>query len=131
MGDFITWLEGAGLRERLEVLDIQGAFEVMSSRVAAARAAGARDPLRAVTSRAAGPHSRAVTHRMLEQLGYSVQQRRIVHRLMAGSAGTPGRWPGLIRLYIEGAELTPEQRRYVLRHVRTFIALSSPRSGAA
>lgn len=114
---FTAWLQRADLLAHLEPLNIVPAFEVMCARVAAARAAGARDPLRTAVSSQAGPHSRRATRRMLEQLGYHSAQRRIVHRLLGGS---PSGWPGLLTLYVEGAELLPAHRRYVLRQVRQF-----------
>ena len=117
MTTFEQWLDREGVVEQLRPMHITAAFEVMVSRVDAARAAGAVDPLRAVSTRGAGPNSRAATRRMLENLGYSPAQRRAVHRLFAGS---PSGWPGLLKLFANGAGLTPEQRRYVLRQTRFF-----------
>ena len=117
MTTFEQWLERENVAEQLRPMQITAAFEVLVSRVDAARAAGATDPLRAVSTRDAGPNSRAATRRMLENLGYSPAQRRAVHRLFAGS---PSGWPGLLTLFASGAELTAEQRRYVLRQSRFF-----------
>jgi hypothetical protein len=90
-------------------------FDVFISRIEAARARGATDPLQTVTAKVAGGNSRACTKRMLEQLGFTASQRRAVHRLMAGS---PSGWPGLLRLYVEGAALTDKQRLYARRQVQ-------------
>lgn len=117
MQTFTGWLRQNQLLERLEPLDIVPAFELMCLRVSAARSAGARDPMKAAVSTEAGPQSRRATRRMLEQLGYDVDQRRIVHRLLGGS---PSGFPGLMKLYIQGAELLPAHRRYVLRQVREY-----------
>lgn len=117
MTTFEQWLEREGVEGHLEPMQIIAAFEVMVSRIDAARAAGSADPLRAVSTRAAGPNSRAATRRMLENLGYSPSQRRAIHRLLAGS---PSGWPGLLKLFANSAVLTPEQRRYVLRQTRFF-----------
>jgi hypothetical protein len=73
--------------------------------------------MRTVSTSRAGPNSRAVTHRMLASLGYSPSQRRIVHRLLVGSASG---WPGLLMLFATGAHLTATHRRYVLRQIRYF-----------
>lgn len=117
MTTFEEWLAHCGLREQLHEMHITAAFEVMVARLDGARAAGAKDPMRAISTRAAGPHSRLATHRMLEQLGYTPAQRRIVHRLFAGS---PSGWPGLLRLFAVGSELSPDQRRYVARQACDF-----------
>ena len=94
MMTFAQWLEREGIEDHLQPMQITAAFEVMVSRLDAARAAGAADPLRAISTRDAGPNSRTATRRMLERLGYSPVQRRSVHRLLAGS---PSGWPGLAR----------------------------------
>lgn len=117
MTTFEEWLISCGLREQVEGMHVIAAFEVMVARLDGARAAGARDPMRAISTRAAGPHSRLATHRMLEQLGYSPAQRRIMHRLLAGS---PSGWPGLLRLFVAGSELSPGHRRYVARQASDF-----------
>lgn len=114
---FEEWLTTQRLASPLEGMHIQAAFEVLVSRLGSARAGGATDPLRAASTRAAGPHSRAATRRMLDSIGYSAGQRRIVHRLLVGS---PSGWPGLLSLFMDDASVTPEQRRYVLRQARCF-----------
>lgn len=123
MTTFEQWLEREGIEDHLEPMQIIAAFEVMVSRVDAARAAGSADPMRAVSTRDAGPNSRAATRRMLENLRYSPAQRRAVHRLLAGS---PSGWPGLLKLFASSAVLTSEQRRYVLRQTRFFRADDLP-----
>jgi hypothetical protein len=117
MDTFEDWLTRHGLSKQLNDLHIVAAFEVMVARLDSARAAGAKDPMRAISTRAAGPNSRLATRRMLEQLGYSPAQRRIVHRLLAGS---PSGWPGLLLLYAIGAELSSNQRRYTARQASDF-----------
>jgi hypothetical protein len=117
MATFQSWCRNQGLAEKLAPLHIGAAFEVLVSRIDAARAAGSSDPLRTISTSKAGPNSRAVTHRMLESLGYSPSQRRVVHRLMAGS--TSG-WPGLLMLFATGSELSATDRRYVLQQIRHF-----------
>ena len=114
---FQTWCQNQELAERLAPLHIGAAFEVIVSRIDSARAAGSSNPMRTVSTSRAGPNSRAVTHRMLASLGYSPAQRRIVHRLLAGS--TSG-WPGLLMLFATGTSLTANHRRYVLRQIRHF-----------
>lgn len=117
MMTFEQWLEREGIEEHVQPMQITAAFEVMVSRLDAARAAGAVNPLRAISTREAGPNSRAATRRMLERLGYSPVQRRSVHRLLAGS---PSGWPGLLALFAGNAVLTTDQRRYVARQARYF-----------
>jgi hypothetical protein len=114
---FETWLTTQRLTVPLEQMHIQAAFEVLVSRLSAARARGATEPMTTASTRAAGPNSRAATRRMLENLGYSDGQRRIVHRLLVGS---PSGWPGLLKLYAHDTSLNPEQRQYVLRQARSF-----------
>src|SRR5665811_1965783 len=101
---------GPADRQRLLPLHIGAAFEVIVSRIDTARAAGSADPMRTISTSLAGPNSRAITHRMLASLGYSPSQRRIVHRLLSGSASG---WPGLLMLFATGANLTATHRRYV------------------
>ncbi len=125
MTTFEEWLIRCGLRDQLRGMHIVSAFEVMVARLDGARAAGATDPMRAISTRAAGPHSRVATHRMLEQLGYSPAQRRIVHRLLAGS---PSGWPGLLRLFAAGAALSAGQRRYLARQASTYRRASKTQS---
>ena len=114
---FEQWLEREGIEDLPRPMQIGAAFEVMVSRLDAARAAGAADPLRAISTRNAGPNSRTATRRMLEQLGYGPIQRRCIHRLLAGS---PSGWPGLLTLFASNAVLTADQRRYVVRQRRYF-----------
>jgi len=114
---FEQWLEREGIEEYVQPMQITAAFELLVSRLDAARAAGAVNPLRAISTREAGPNSRAATRRMLERLGYSPVQRRSVHRLLAGS---PSGWPGLLALFAGNAVLTADQRRYVARQARYF-----------
>jgi hypothetical protein len=123
MTTFEEWLIRCGLREQVEGMHVIAAFEVMVARLDGARAAGAKDPMRAISTRAAGPHSRLATHRMLEQLGYSPAQRRIMHRLLAGS---PSGWPGLLRLFASSAQLSSNQRRYIARQVCDFRRAARP-----
>lgn len=125
MSTFAGWCQAQHIAERLEPLHIGVAFEVLVSRIDAARAAGSADPMRTVSTSRAGPNSRAVTHRMLASVGYSPAQRRIVHRLLAGS--TSG-WPGLLMLFATGANLDADHRRYVLRQIRHFSAWPVPDS---
>ena len=125
MTTFEAWLVTSDIREQLRGMHIISAFEVMVARLDGARAAGAKDPLRAVSTRAAGPHSRLATHRMLEQLGYTPAQRRIVHRLLAGS---PAGWPGLLKLFATNAEPSPSQRRYLARQASNFRKTCKPQA---
>lgn len=127
MVTFEAWCRQQGIWDPLEPSHIQAAFEVLVSRIDAAKAAGASDPLLTVSTSKAGPNSRAVTHTMLEALGYSPAQRRIVHRLMAGS--TSG-WQGLLLLFATGRALTTGEHRYVLRQARQ-LALLRPTVAAA
>ena len=119
MDTFGVWCQDQQIAERLVPLHICTAFEVLVSRIDAARASGSLDPMRTISTSLAGPNSRAVTHRMLASLGYSPSQRRIVHRLMSGSASG---WPGLLMLFATGANLTAAHRRYVLKQTRYFAA---------
>jgi len=119
MATFQTWCQDERIADRLVPLHIGAAFEVLVSRIDTARAAGSNDPMRTVSTSLAGPNSRAITHRMLASLGYSPAQRRIVHRLLTGSASG---WPGLLMLFATGANLTSTHRRYVLRQIRYFSA---------
>lgn len=124
---FQTWLTTQRLAEPLEEMNIQAAFEVLVSRLGAAQDRGAAEPLQAASTRTAGPNSRAATRRMLERLGYSDGQRRIVHRLLVGS---PSGWSGLLRLFAHETSVSPEQRRYVLRQVRCFARVTSEQQQA-
>jgi hypothetical protein len=126
MDTFQGWCKEQLIAERLLPLHICTAFEVLVSRIDAARAAGSTDPMRTVSTSLAGPNSRRVTHRMLASLGYSPSQRRIVHRLLSGSASG---WPGLLMLFATGTNLTATHRRYVLRQIRYFSTVRT--SGSA
>ena len=117
MVTFVGWCQHQHIAEQLEPLHIGVAFEILVSRIDTARAAGSADPMRTVSTSRAGPNSRGVTHRMLASLGYSPAQRRIVHRLLSGSASG---WPGLLMLFATGTNLTATHRRYVLRQIRYF-----------
>lgn len=116
---FADWaVEEAGLTaDEVEALKLVPALEVLVSRIESAQARGARDPLAAVAPMAAGGNTRATTRRMLSHLGYTAQELRIVHRLMAGS--TSG-WPGLLRLYAGGSPMFQTHRDYVARQLRTL-----------
>ena len=126
MVTFVGWCQDQQIAERLEPLHIGAAFEVLVSRIDTARAAGSADPMRTISTSLAGPNSRAITHRMLASLGYSPSQRRIVHRLLSGSASG---WPGLLMLFATDANLTTDHRRYVLRQILYFCA--GPTSSSA
>lgn len=123
MMTFEHWLERELIADLVAPMQITAAFEVMVSRLDAARAAGAVNPMRAISTRDAGPNSRVATRRMLERLGYSTAQRRSVHRLLAGS---PSGWPGLLALFASNAALTLDQRRYVARQGRHFRREAQP-----
>ena len=123
MATFGAWCQDQQIAERLVPLHIGAAFEVIVSRIDTARAAGSADPMRTISTSLAGPNSRAITHRMLASLGYSPSQRRIVHRLLSGSASG---WPGLLMLFATGTSLTANHRRYVLRQVRHFSTQPAP-----
>ena len=114
--------------EAPDELKLGPVFDVFISRIEAARARGASDPLQTITAKVAGGNSRACTKRMLEQLGFTPSQRRAVHRLMAGS---PSGWPGLLTLYVAGATLSHRQRQYARRQVQQVCAVArEARSGA-
>lgn len=119
VASFAEWaVEEAGFTaDEVERLKVVPALEVLVSRIEAAQSRGARDPVGAVAPMAAGGNTRATTRRMLSHLGYTAQELRIVHRLMAGSAGG---WPGLLRLYAGGSPMCPIHRDYVARQLRTL-----------
>ncbi|GAB3059129.1 hypothetical protein GCM10027053_21290 [Intrasporangium mesophilum] len=104
--------------EEIDAMKLPPVFDLFISRIEAARARGAVDPLQTVTAKLAGGNSRACTRRMLEQLRYTAAQRRAVHRLLAGS---PSGWPGLLRLYVEGLSLTGKERQYARRQVQILL----------
>lgn len=116
---FLAWLSG-----QLEVGDddirsmrLDVAFELLVSRCEAARRRGAKDPVTTVSTKRAGGNSRRCTKRMLEHLGYTPAERRAVHRLFAGSASG---WPGLLRLYAAGRDLSGRERQYARRQLNAF-----------
>ena len=119
VASFAEWaVEEAGFTaDEVERLKVVPALEVLVSRIEAAQSRGARDPVGAVAPMAAGGNTRATTRRMLSHLGYTAQELRIVHRLMAGSASG---WPGLLRLYAGGSPMCPIHRDYVARQLRTL-----------
>ncbi|AXG14503.1 hypothetical protein [Intrasporangium calvum] len=98
-------------------LDLPAAFEVLVSRCEDARRNGATDPLISISPKEAGGNSRACTREMLQQLGYSRAQLRIIHRLMGGS---PAGWAGLLRIFAEDRDVSQRERSYVRRQVRNF-----------
>ncbi len=100
--------------EEVDALKLAPALDIFVSRMEAARARGAEDPLTTASTKLAGGNSRACTRRMLEQLGFTAARRRALHRLLAGS---PSGWPGLLRLYTERRTLTRKQRYYARRQV--------------
>jgi hypothetical protein len=115
---FVEWFETECGRTSDELL-LEHAFTIAVCRIEDASAQSARDPIAAVSNRGA-VFSRVATKSMLGQLGYNKAQTRIVQRLLAGSGSS---WPGLIRLYLQGApRLTERQRRYVARQLREFRA---------
>ena len=126
MVTFGAWCQDQQIAERLVPLHIGAAIEVIVSRIDTARAAGSAGPMRTASTSLAGPNSRAITHAMLASLGYSPSQRRIVHRLLSGSASG---WPGLLMLFATSANLTTTHRRYVLRQICYFCA--SPAASSA
>jgi hypothetical protein len=112
---FVDWFERR-LGFAASELQLDHAFVIAVCRIESAAAQNATDPIAAV-SNTASPQSRQATKAMLRSLGYSPAQTRIVQRLLGGS---PGGWPGLIRLYLDDADLTRGQRVYLNREVRRF-----------
>jgi hypothetical protein len=106
--------------ELLAPLRLAGAFDVVVLRVEEAARRGAADPLSVVMNAVAGGNSRALTRRELGRLGYNPPQLRVVHRLVGGSKSG---WRGLVRAYCDGDGLTTDERDYVRRQVRTYLAL--------
>ncbi|MFC8501201.1 hypothetical protein ACFUC1_02500 [Pedococcus sp. NPDC057267] len=128
MNDYLTFRDWAVTRtgiavEEFEALKLATAFDLYVSRLEAARARGAGDPLETISPLGAGGNSRACTRRMLAHLDYSRAELRVIHRLMAGSASG---WPGLIRLYAERSPLDAARREYVRRQVHLVIPRSAP-----
>lgn len=101
--------------DEARAMKLPTALDLFISRIEAASKRGAADPLATITAKAAGGNSRASTRRMLAQLRHPPAQRRAVDRLLTGS---PSGWPGLLRLYVTGQELTDEQRQYACRQVQ-------------
>lgn len=97
---------------------IDHAFDIIVCRIEDAVRHHAADPLAAVRNTGAGGNSRMATRRMLKLIGYSADQLRFVHRLLAGS---PSGWPGLLAIYVQDSDLTPEQRLYARRHVEAIL----------
>ena len=121
---FIEWFDSECGRASDELL-LEHAFTIAVCRIEDASAQRAGDPIAAVSNRGS-VFSRLATKSMLGQLGYNKAQTRIVQRLLAGSGSS---WPGLIRLYLQGApRLTKRQRRYVARQLREFRAARPDRS---
>lgn len=104
------------------------AFDVLLSRIEEARRNGADDPMVTVSPKLAGGNSRACTRRMLAQLGLTLAQRRVMHRLLAGS---PSGWPGLLVLYSYGMELTAGQRQYARRQLALVASQAHPVSAGS
>lgn len=106
--------------ELIAPLRLAGAFDVVVIRVEEAARRGAADPLSVVMNAFAGGNSRALTRRALARLGYSPPQLRVIHRLIGGSKSG---WRGLVRAYCDGDGLTADERDYVRRQIRTYLAL--------
>ncbi len=114
--------------QETEAIRLQPAFEVLLSRIEAARRRRAVDPLVTITSKRAGGNSRDATKRMLLQLGYTPAQRRAMHRLLAGS---PSGWPGLLRLFVRNESPTDAQRGYARSQVAAILRADPVRCAAA
>jgi hypothetical protein len=116
---FLTWtsrqLEIG--EETLELMHLSAAFALLVSRFEIARRLGAKDPVATGATKRAGGNSRTFTKRTLDLLGYTPAQRRAVQRLLVG---TTSGWPGLIRLYAAGGELSKADRQNARRHVKAF-----------
>lgn len=108
-------------RRDIEALDLLEAFSVMVDRFATATHRGASDPFVTVSTKRAGGNSRQCTNRQLDLLGYTRAQRRIVHRLLAG---TPSGFPGLLALYVGKVEDVDQWHSYLRRQVRDYVRLS-------
>lgn len=108
----------------LEPLRLPEAFDVVVVRAEEARLRGAADPLSVIMNAVAGGNSRAVTRRMLARVGYGPAQLRIVHRLLGGSKSG---WRGLIKAFSDGDDLSPGERDYVRRQIRTYAAVDGSR----
>lgn len=104
----------------VEPLRLACAFDVVVIRVEEAARRGAADPLSVVMNALAGGNSRALTRRALARLGYRPPQLRVIHRLIGGSKSG---WRGLVMAYCDGDGLTADERDYVRRQIRTYLAL--------
>jgi hypothetical protein len=125
---FLDWTASqAGVEaHEAEQLGLMAAFEVYVSRVEIARLRGSEDPLAAISPNGGG-NSRACTRRMLDHLGYTAAELRVVHRLMSGSASG---WPGLIKLYAAQSPVNAAHREYVRRQLQLVTRRSEPSAGA-
>ena len=114
---FAAWLTGRAAvpSSVVDDLRLEGAFEVLSSRCAAARKHGSQKPLLTISPKGAGGNSRQCTRAMLRQLGYSERELRVVHRLMGGS---PSGWAGLISIFVQRRPLTAAEISYVRKQIR-------------
>ena len=114
---FVSWAaDQLGCRtEGLALVHLGAAFDIVVCRVEDAARRNVPDPLAIVRNTQSGGNSRVATRTMLKHLGYNPAQLRIMHRLLGGS---PGGWPGLLRLYVAGTDLTDTQRRNWRRQLR-------------
>jgi hypothetical protein len=92
------------------------AFAIAVCRIEMASTLRAPDPIVSVGNHACSS-SRRVTKAMFTRLGYSRDQVRVMQRILGGS---PSGWPGLIRLYVSGGNITPAQRSYLRRQLNQF-----------
>jgi hypothetical protein len=120
MTSFVGWVAAqlACGTEELATIQLNNAFAILVCRVEDAARRKADDPLAVVRNSAAGGNSRAATRRMLEHLGYTAAQLRVVQRLLGGS---PSGWPGLLSLYVTQRDLTPAEQAYARRQVRAIL----------
>jgi hypothetical protein len=127
---FLDWVATSVGERPPADLHLGAAFEIAVCRIEDAAAQHARDPIHVLSNN--GPSgSRRASRDMFAQLGYTPAQIRIVRRLLAGS---PGGWPGLLRLYLAARPLLPAHRRYLTRQLRLFARaarLQGDRPGAA
>jgi hypothetical protein len=114
---FTDWFESESRQSADEIL-LEHAFMIAVCRIEAAASRNASDPIACFGSRTSKV-SRLATKSMLSRLGYTPAQTRIVQRLLAGSGRA---WPGLLRLYVDDATLTTQDRAYVARQFRAFRA---------
>ncbi|WP_270889240.1 hypothetical protein [Pedococcus sp. 5OH_020] len=111
---------------QIESMRLDAAFDLLVSRFELARRRGSNDPVSTGSTKHAGGNSRLCTKRMLEHLGYTPAERRAVQRLLAGSASG---WPGLLRLYAAGIQLSPVDRQYARRQLKVFSVQPAARAG--